>query len=96
MSPGGAYALENRLRFDSRAVLEGRMFDATGAAGATHFIVLLEHPTIGVMPEGEIARRHPGSEELARFRLTGDYTYALYRAPNVPNARVEATASEPR
>jgi hypothetical protein len=105
VSPAGAYSLESPLRFDSRAVLEGRMFDATGAAGATHFIALLDHPTIGVMPRGEIERRYPGSKELERFPLTGRYTYALYRAPPAiapesalpaPESSASATASEPR
>jgi hypothetical protein len=78
VSPGGTYALESALRFDSRAVRERRMFDATGPA--THFVVLGSHPLIGALPEGEIERRWPGSERVATFALTGDYVYHLYRA----------------
>ncbi len=58
------------------------MFDASGG-GATHFIALVEHPTIGVLEEGEIEARWPGCERLATFRLTGDYVYGLWSAKSL-------------
>jgi hypothetical protein len=95
VSPGGAYSLESRLRFDSRAVLEGRMFDPSG--GATHFIALVEHPMIGELPQGEIERRWPGSTRLATFALTGGYVYGLWAAPTSSEITTAAplTASHP-
>jgi hypothetical protein len=79
VSPAGVYSLESSLRFDSGALRERRMFDATGEA--SHFIVLAEHPRIGVLPEGKIQERYPGSRRLAIYQLTGDYVYHLYAAP---------------
>lgn len=83
VSPAGTYSLESRLAFDSRAVRDRRMFDATGAA--THFLVLAEHPLVEALPEDEIERRWPGSERLATFTLTGGFVYRLYRAARPPS-----------
>jgi hypothetical protein len=56
------------------------MFDASG--GATHFIALLDHRLIGVLEDGEVERRWPGSERLATFSLTGDFVYGLWARPS--------------
>jgi hypothetical protein len=82
VSPGGTYSLGSRLRFDSSAVRGGKMYDADG--GADYFVALAGHPRIGVLPPGEIERRHPGSVRVAAFELTGGYTYHLYRAAGRP------------
>jgi hypothetical protein len=83
VSPAGSYSLDSRRRYDSSAVSAGRMFDASG--GADYFVALVSHPRIGVLPDGEIERRWPGSEPVEAFELTGDYVYRLYRA--APTAR---------
>jgi 4-amino-4-deoxy-L-arabinose transferase-like glycosyltransferase len=80
VSPAGTYSLGNALRYDSHAVRELRMFDATGTP--THFLVLAEHPLIGRLAEDEIERRYPGARFVRRYTLTGEYVYDLYeRAP---------------
>jgi hypothetical protein len=84
ISPAGTYSLDARREFDSSAVREGAMFDPTG--GADWFVALAGHPWIGVLPEGEIERRWPGSEHVATFDLTGGYVYHLYRA-GLPRGR---------
>ncbi|HMB71209.1 MAG TPA: hypothetical protein VKU85_18000, partial [bacterium] len=90
VSPGGTYSLGSALRFDSSVVLEGGMYDADG--GADYFVALTDHPLIGVLPEGEIERRHPGSLKVAVFHLNGGYTYALYRAAGA-EARADSSSS---
>ena len=78
ISPAGTYSLANRLRYDSRAVREGRMYDPSG--GSTHFLVLGSHPYVSALGEGEIERRYPGSRRVGTFEITGDYVYHLYKA----------------
>jgi hypothetical protein len=77
ISPGGTFALENRLRFDSSALLRGRMFDDEG--GATHFLVLRSHPLVGRVAEESLRRRFPESARLATYALSGGFVYDLYR-----------------
>ncbi|MGQ0720581.1 MAG: hypothetical protein ACT4PE_03280 [Candidatus Eiseniibacteriota bacterium] len=77
ISPGGTFALENHLRFDSSALLRGRMYDAEG--GATHFIALRSHPLVGRVAEEALRRRFPGSTRLATYPLSGGFVYELYR-----------------
>lgn len=78
VSPAGTYSLGNNLRYDSRAVRELHMFDATG--DATHFLVLEDHPLIGRLPDGEIERRFPHAGFVTRYELTGGYVYDLYES----------------
>ncbi len=85
VSPAGTYSLESGLEFDSRAVLDGRMFDPTG--GATHIVALVDHRLIGVLEEGEVERRWPGSERLATFSLTGGFIYGLWALPSRESRR---------
>ncbi|MFN8176737.1 MAG: glycosyltransferase family 39 protein [bacterium] len=78
VSPAGTYSLGNDLRYDSHAVRELHMFDATGEP--SHFLVLEDQPLIGRLPEGEIERRFPHARLVTRYVLTGDYVYGLYES----------------
>jgi hypothetical protein len=77
VSPGGTYALDNGLRFDSSALLQGRMFDTGG--GATHVILLRSHPLIGLTRDASVRRALPGAVRLASYELSGGFVYDLYR-----------------
>jgi 4-amino-4-deoxy-L-arabinose transferase-like glycosyltransferase len=80
VSPGGTFALDNRVRFSSVSVRDGKghMFDASGTA--THFLCLERHPRGPFIPEGAIEEQYPGSERLTGYRFTGGYVFGLYRA----------------
>ena len=73
--------LSSRLRFDSSAIQEGRMFDAESTP--SHFLVLESHPLLGRTTEDAVLRRYPGASKIADYLLTGQYTYGLYRAAPV-------------
>lgn len=78
VSPAGTYSLAGRLRFDSAAVLDGRMFDASGEA--THFLALGEHPLVGAAAPGAYERRYPGAKHVATYSLGRSGVVYLFRA----------------
>ena len=77
VSPGGTYALESALQFDSSAVRRHAMLDATG--NASHFLSLESHPLLGRVPAGGVERALPGTTRIASYSLTGGFVYGLYR-----------------
>ncbi len=78
VSPGGAYALENRLRYDNSELWSGKMVKYESPVNAV--VLLDEHPLLGKTKLQDVLREHEDVFLIRRATvLEGQYHLAVFK-----------------
>jgi hypothetical protein len=78
VSPGGAYALENRLRYDNSGLWTGKVVTYDPPVNAV--VLLTAHPLLGKGKLQDVLREHGNAFLLKRVAvLEGQYQLAVFK-----------------